>query len=1034
MMSKKKIYTVSTAHLDTVWSWPIEKTISEYIYKTVVDNIALFKKYPSYVFSFEGAYRYELLEEYYPALFDKVKEYVKKGKWSVSGSSYENGDVNIPSPEALFRNILYGNEYFKEKFNKTSVDIFLPDCFGFGWALPSIACHANLKGFTTQKLTWGSSYGVPFDIGKWYGVDGNYIYANVNPGPYIMSLSKIRNWKFASTKLKNNDQYGLECTCIFEGVGDKGGAPRKSSVKCLDREVAKNETSDVDVISAGSDEIFRELDNTLTQEQKDNLPSFNNELVMKKHGVGSYTSRAISKRWNRRCEELADMAERNSVVAEYLGVGTYNQYVLDKAWKRVIAHQFHDDITGTACQDAYLRSWNDYGLSMNQFSSEIESSLASVSTLLTSNFCKGVPVMVANSFEFDRKQAVTIRLSNIDSEFVRVFDNNGQEVKSQVNGKKDNFMEIVFIADVKAMGYRVYDVVPSDEPCQLESEISIDSNTMQNQRYSVALNDNGNIVSIIDKALKDRELLDENIVLGLYEDNGSKMWPAWEIEYKEINKKEDVIPDLTDIKVVENGPARVTFKVGQKHNNSIFTNYVSLADCGQVVEVRSQIEWQELRTLAKQKFSFTAKNEQATFDLGLGAIKRGNMNANLYEVPCQKWADITDESGEFGVSVISECKYGWDKFNDNTLRMTVLHTPKYDYKPQSKQSMLDLGLNRYSYAIFSHEGSVGIETQNEARSFVQPMSAIRLDKHSGKLGSEFSFIETNNQDVIVRAMKKAQNGDIIIVRLNEGTGQNVENYNLTLGSGIIQAVELYASEEFKGVATVKNGSLVTSFKPYEIKTFAIVLKDSRLYNVKKAKSYKAKIVFDKNIVSKKHYLNNDFEYLIPQSLVPDKIEACGTEFSIDTKSNNALIPSGEVFELKHRSNEVKILCTSFDGDRDVEFLVDDRKVTKRINDAFQNYATWDLYDYGKTAYVKDGCLGYEVTHCIDQNGKDIVAKNMYFWVVTLDTTNASTITLPNDKNIAIIGINEILNSPKAELVTELYDKVSEREFNYTPAK
>ena len=126
MSNKKKIYTVATAHLDTVWSWDFETTVSKYIYNTLVDNFKLFKKYPTYTFSFEGSYRYELMEEYYPELFDKMKEYIKEGRWNVCGSSFENGDVNIPSPEALFRNILFGNSYFDKKFGNREKGCFQP--------------------------------------------------------------------------------------------------------------------------------------------------------------------------------------------------------------------------------------------------------------------------------------------------------------------------------------------------------------------------------------------------------------------------------------------------------------------------------------------------------------------------------------------------------------------------------------------------------------------------------------------------------------------------------------------------------------------------------------------------------------------------------------------------------------------------------------------------------------------------------------------------------------------------------------------
>ncbi len=396
---KKRIYTVASAHLDTIWSWDFETTTKKYIYNTLVENFAMLKKYPNYVFSFEGSYRYELMEEYYPELFEELKGYIKDGRWNVTGSAFENGDVNTPSPEALFRNILIGNSYFDEKFGKRSCDIFLPDCFGFGWALPSIAHHAHLTGFTTQKLAWGSAYGVPFDIGKWYGVDGNFVYATVNPNSYYYILTKLRDWDFLQDKLKKNEEYGLDWTYVFHGIGDRGGSPFEKSVKYVEDEIAKNGESDIEVIASSADRIYRDIETELPDEVKDKLPEWKTELVMQNHGVVGYTSRAIGKRWNAKCQELADMAERFGVMSSYLGTMDYNEEVIEKCWKRAIAHQFHDDIPGTSVQRAYRRSWNDYAMSINQLEGEIEASLTSLSGLMESGFCAGVPVMVTNPVE-----------------------------------------------------------------------------------------------------------------------------------------------------------------------------------------------------------------------------------------------------------------------------------------------------------------------------------------------------------------------------------------------------------------------------------------------------------------------------------------------------------------------------------------------------------------------------------------------------------------------------------------------------------
>lgn len=997
-MSKKRIYTVATSHLDTVWSWDFETTVSKYIYNTLVDNFALFKKYPSYVFSFEGSYRYELMEEYYPELFEKLKKYIADGRWNVTGSSFENGDVNCPSPEALFRNILFGNSYFDEKFGKRSLDIYLPDCFGFGWALPSIAYHAHLKGFTTQKLAWGSAYGTPFDIGKWYGVDGNYIYASCNPHDYYFTLTKLRDWDFVQNKLKENEKYGLDWTYMFHGIGDRGGAPQESSVKFVDDEIKKNSTDDIEVLATSADQIYRDIDTELPQEVRDNLPEWKTELVMQNHGVGGYTSRAIGKRWNDKNQDLADVAERASVMSSYFGTSDYNEVVLEKAWKRTIAHQFHDDIPGTSCQRVYKRSWNDYAMSINQFKGEIDASLSAFSGIVKTDFCKGTPLVVFNSLEFDRKSVVTARL-DVDAPF-EIFDDKNRKVPYQ----RINNTDVIFVASVKSLGVSVYDVRPCDESPVFKSKIIAKDSYLENQKYIVTLDKSGNISQITDKTDGNRDLLKKSVALCQFNYNGSKEWPAWEMSFDEANKEFDRLPKLVSVKVAEHGPVRVALEVIQKDKKSTFKTYICLTDGGETVDVYNEFEWQSLRTMCKNRFCFTAENEKATFDLGLGVIKRENMNSKLFEVPAQKWADITDKSGDFGVSVISECKHGWDKFDDNTIRLTAVHTPKKNYRIDSMQSMMDLGLNIYSFAIFSHQGKVGEATQRVAREFTTPLVAVVTDKHSGSVRSGYSFGKINNNDVIIRAIKKAhhKNTDEIVVRFNEGANKEVKNFEFTLGDGIDSATEIWASEEYKNDAVVKNEKLVCDFKPYEVKSFLIKLK---VPENKVQKQHQKPLSIDRS----------DIHTFIPDNLFKNKITACGVDFEID--KNALAVAHGQTIEVSNGC-ALKLLCASLGKDISAKFVVNGKEVTETVNSAFEPYARWDLYDFKETAYIKNGNLGYEFTHTVDKNGNVLYAKSMYFWVVTLDGSSK----LPDNSDLVILAATEVGKNP-SHIVTPLEDEI-----------
>ena len=174
---KPVLYVIGTSHLDSQWNWTVQDSIRQFVPNTFFENFKRFEQYPDYTFNYEGAIHYMWFKEYHPDAWPVLQKYVADGRWRISGSWINAVDVNVPSPESLMRQALYGKWFFRHEFGKVSQDVYLPDCFGFGFALPSIASHCGLKAFTTQKLTWGSSYGIPFPIGRWKGVDGNSLVA-----------------------------------------------------------------------------------------------------------------------------------------------------------------------------------------------------------------------------------------------------------------------------------------------------------------------------------------------------------------------------------------------------------------------------------------------------------------------------------------------------------------------------------------------------------------------------------------------------------------------------------------------------------------------------------------------------------------------------------------------------------------------------------------------------------------------------------------------------------------------------------------
>ncbi|RYG86637.1 alpha-mannosidase, partial [bacterium] len=305
------LYVVPYSHLDTQWRWAYPQVIREYIPSTMRDNLALIAKYPHYTFNFSGSRRYEMMREYYPADYEQVRTAVKDGRWFPCGSSVDEGDANVPSGESLIRHVLYGNHWFRRELGVASEEFMLPDCFGFPYALPSILAHCGLKGFSTQKLTWGSSVGIPFKVGVWKGPDGKSVVAALDPGAYTgevsEDLSQNTSWlaRIRNTGLKS----GAFVDYHYYGTGDRGGAPNESSVDWIERSIAGK--GPISVVSARADEMFLNV----TPAQRAKMPTYDGELLLTEHSAGSITSQAYMKRWNRKNEHLADAAERASVGA-----------------------------------------------------------------------------------------------------------------------------------------------------------------------------------------------------------------------------------------------------------------------------------------------------------------------------------------------------------------------------------------------------------------------------------------------------------------------------------------------------------------------------------------------------------------------------------------------------------------------------------------------------------------------------------------------------------------------------------------------
>ncbi|MDE5604170.1 MAG: hypothetical protein K2I73_01145 [Eubacterium sp.] len=1034
-MEKKKVYTVATAHLDTVWRWNLATTIEEYITDTIAKNLDLIEKYPHYRFNFEGAFRYALIEEYYPKHFEIIKKLIDEGRWCVSGSSYENGDVNIPSPEALFRNILLGNGYFKEKFGKKSTDIFLPDCFGFGYALPSVMKHAGLNGFTTQKLSWGSAYGQPFDIGIWQGVDGSKVFASIDARSYRYKFTDdVRGDLTIINKIAANaNRFNFPQTLNLYGTGDWGGAPTEESVAAVEKSVLKNKESDFEVVPAASDEMFNDFEK-LPESVKETFPVWNNELLMTAHGAGAYTSRAMSKRLNAQNENLADTTEKACVLADAIGVYKYPQKNINDAWRRVIRHQFHDDITGTSNMEVYNEAYNDYFVSLSQFKNEYVGAVGAIANELDTEWVSECAVIVNNPSAQKRKDAVSahIKLKH-NGTFIKVVDKNGNEVPSQIIRKIGKEFDIVFLAEVQPLGYKVYDVKAANSKCTIKTDLKINEHIIENSKYQVVFNKNGDIASIVDK--KNRiQLLSSPIKMALLNDTGALSYPSWEIRKEDIDKEPKCFANTPKFEIAENGAARVSLKITREAEHSTITQIVSLASESEFIKVENFIDWRTRRTMLKAVFPFSCKNSKATYDLGLGVIERGNNSEQLYEVPAQKWADITDESNRYGVSVFSDCKYGWDKPSDNTLRLTCIHTPAGAFTKQTRQDMQDLGRNRFSFGIYCHNAGFENGTQTQCENFQKPLIAFQTTaRRKGCLSDDFSFAEINTDDVLIRAIKKDEDGVGLVIRVNEAVGKAHKSVKVSFFEKILTAAEALADESIIGNAEFNKNELIFDMEPYEVKTFRIQLNKAEKKGRESFK--KLQLEFNSNgfttDTNMRHVILQGGGCSLPAELCPASLTVGGITFRMPNLENDkdVLVARNQIIEIPKGASKLYMLAASTLGDREESFYVDEREKKLNIYSFKEPIGTWDMAALDQKALVKDARLGIEFTHTHHPEG-NIANGKAYFYIYEIDVRNGKALTLPEDNRIIILAMTAVRKFSNTTLATQLIDKTPNPNYSF----
>jgi alpha-mannosidase len=799
---KHTITPVGHAHLDTAWLWPIHITRKKMAHTTAT-QLGLIDRYPEYVFVHSQASQYEWLETDYPVLFEKVKSAIAKGQWEPVGSMWVEADCNLTGGESLVRQFLYGKRYFREKLGYETLDMWLPDVFGYSAALPQILSKFNIRYFLTQKISWNQFNKFPHHTFWWQGIDGTRVWSHFPPADTYNASAEPKEVLYSVKNFK--DHARSDQSLYVYGFGDGGGGPTEKHIEFLRRGRMAPHYPEV-ALGKRAVDFFREA-----KSKSKDLQTWVGELYLELHR-GTYTSQAANKKLNRHCEFLLRDAEwLASFTPGY--PQSYPRAELEAAWKLVLLNQFHDIIPGSSVKEVYEDSNVDYAKVIEIGERVISDSLTRIGRACdTTSLQRPVAIFQNGSLvtqgEIPWTDAVVPNSLITADEIVPVQIVEGLGDRKLVFPVPQGALGTVVVGDLS-------DALPPQFPAA-KPRLKASIRRIENGELSVRFDQNGNITSI--QSLEDgSEFIEPGKLANVFQlfDDKPLFWSAWDIDAFAYETQVDLLRS-DSIEVVERGPVRAAVEIVRTFGKSTIRQRISL---GPTPGIRfdTEIDWQETDKLLKVAFPANVNASRATYEIQFGNVERPthyntSWDMAKFEVCAQKWVDLSE--GECGLALLNDGKYGHD-VHGNVIRLSLLRAPK------APDPTCDMGVHRFSYVVMPHFGPYNIGgVVTAAYALNAPMRHALLDQHAGENGMLPTFVSVENRNIVIESVKKAEDNSDLIVRLYEC--HNTRGRAELSCARHVHSVAVCDLEENELVELDVNDNLIPfDFKPFEIITLRL---------------------------------------------------------------------------------------------------------------------------------------------------------------------------------------------------------------------
>ena len=816
------------------------------------------------------------------------------------------------------------------------------------------------------------------DIWHWQGLDGKTsVLSNL--------LTYDYNWQEGRGPLEGvfeqnwQDGYetGVKIGLFFYGGGDFGqglrGTGTGDGTYGYVNTIANNPNTRYSVANKGTSGFFKDLDAiekadkaavAAGAEPTINIPTHTGEIYLEYHR-GTYTTWSRIKEYNRKNENLADSAEKAATLGFYTGVmPSNNSEQIEWAWNRVLTDQMHDVLPGSSVAHQYYQSFNFQEQSANLFNNVRNNALGALAHRADTNVV-GKPVFVFNELSWARSGEVTVNLKYDTalplSPAIVIYEGAAPIFPTKIDVSEDRTAAMVtFMAKgVPAVGYKVFDarLIEGTIPEAPASTLKVDAVNLlfENEYLKMQLNPKTGYISSLQyntgggnwSEMFAQGVGMEGAELHVYRDTEERPdqgFDQWDLQEREMNKEPDWIVSGAplSIDIVEHTQDKVTVRVVKMWNGHEMAQDFTMYPGVDRVDIRLNAEFYHMKRMLKVSFPINADSGFATYETSFGAVERPTdritpFQIARFEVPGHKWIDVTDKSGDYGVSILNDARYGFDSWRRTVngksfvrSRITAGRTPRAQsfasnnaFNPSSPY-IIDTGVINIGYSIAPHAGGwESGETVNKGYEFNYPMKAFEAAKGpSGGLGASESLASVNKPNVVMSALKNQNDnqGDrnTVVVRVYEATGKDTSGVTITLPGNVISAKEVNilehdydAAHGYEGYVT-KNIAVSGKTVTFDIGKYEIITIEAKLEPFTTAilapsaqKALNLSAYFNRRATSPRSnrraaFVEGEGTTASPGFSMPEKnwpetgIEFHGINFSVGPKdSNNIVSGSGD---------------------------------------------------------------------------------------------------------------------------------------------